>query len=113
MRMVISAGLLVLITTLAGWLGPKWSGLLSPFPIFTFVMATFAHNQGGPAAAWRMVRGVVAGVFAYLAFFLVIALLIERTSLWVVYPLAAVVALGVNALLLASLLRKQRMAALV
>ena len=54
MRILIATAILILITTAAGSMGPKWSGLLSPFPIFTFVMVTFAHSQGGSAAAWRV-----------------------------------------------------------
>jgi hypothetical protein len=108
LRMVIAAGLLLAITTAANSLGPKWSGLLSPFPIFTFVMATFSHYQGGASAAWKLIRGVVTGLFSYTAFFLVVALLVERTSLFLVYPLAACAALGVNGTSLALLIRNGR-----
>ena len=96
-RIVLATVLVLLITTGAGTLGPRWSGLLSPFPIFSFVMATFTHSQGGAAAVWRWIRGVLAGLFSYAAFFLVVALLVERTSLWVVYALAAASALSLNA----------------
>lgn len=106
LRMVIASTLLILITTGAASLGSKWSGLLSPFPIFTFVMATFTHHQGGAPAARRLIRGVVTGLFAYLAFFLVVTLLVERASLLIVYPLAAAAALVVNGLSLARLVHK-------
>jgi len=105
-RMILATLLLLLITTGASALGPKWSGLLSPFPVFTFVMATFTHSQGGAAAVWRWNRGVLAGLFSYTAFFLVVALLVEGTNLWVVYALAAASALGVNAVSLAFQIRK-------
>ncbi len=110
LRMVIATTLLVLITTGAGYLGPKWSGLLSPFPIFTFVMATFSHSQGGPAAAGRLIRGVLTGLFSYTAFFLVVGLLIQRDSLPVVYSLATLVALGINGVFLAVLIWRGRSA---
>ncbi len=97
LRMLVATALLLLITGAAGILGSKWSGLLSPFPVFTFVMATFSLSQGGTPAAWRLVRGVLSGLFSYLSFFIVVTLLIEHASLWVVYPLATCVALGVNA----------------
>jgi len=107
LRMVISAALLVLITTLAGTLGPKWSGLLSPFPIFTFVMAAFSHSQSGPLAARRVIHGVVSGLFAYLAFFLVVTLFIEHMNLVVVYFLSALVAVGLNGFWLFLLVTRQ------
>jgi hypothetical protein len=105
MRILIATSILILITTAAGSMGPKWSGLLSPFPIFTFVMVTFAHSQAGPAAAGRLIRGVLTGLFAYLAFFIVVTLLIEHGNEVAVYALATLAALGVNALSLLTLLR--------
>jgi hypothetical protein len=108
-RMVVATSLLVFITTEANNLGPKWSGLLSPFPIFTFVMATFSHYQSGAAAAWRLIRGVLTGLFSYTAFFLVVALLVDRTSLFLVYTLATTAALGVNGTSLAFLIRNSRL----
>lgn len=108
MRILIATTILVLITTAAGKLGSKWSGLLSPFPIFTFVMVTFAHSQGGAVAAGRLIRGVLTGLFAYLAFFIVVTLLIERTNEVAVYALAALAALGVNATSLLTLLHNSQ-----
>lgn len=98
LRMLIAASILVLITTGASFLGPKWSGLLSPFPVFTFVMAFFTHSQGGSAAVGRFIRGVMRGLFGYLLFFLVVSQLVSRVNLVVVYSLATAAALTVNGL---------------
>jgi hypothetical protein len=106
LRVIFATLLLLGITGAAGVLGPKWGGLLSPFPIFTFVMAVFSHRQGGPGAAVRLMRGVLSGLFAYLAFFLVVTLLVERQPLALVYLLAACAALGVNGLSLAILVHR-------
>jgi hypothetical protein len=106
LRAIVATTLVVSITTGAGALGSKWGGLLSPFPIFTFVMATFSHSQGGPAAAWRLIRGVLTGLFGYVAFFVVINLLVEQTNLAIVYSLATLAALGVNGLSLLFLVRR-------
>jgi hypothetical protein len=97
-RIVIATAILILITTAASLLGSKWSGLLSPFPVFTFVMVFFLHRQGGSASAGRFVRGVVRGLFGYLAFFLVISQLLTHDSLPLAYGLATLAALGVNGL---------------
>jgi hypothetical protein len=96
LRMFIASGLIITITTAASSLGPKWGGLLSPFPIFTFVMATFSHYQGGATAASRLIRGVLLGLFSYTAFFLVVALLVDRANLFIAYSLATVTALSVD-----------------
>ncbi len=96
LRMVLATAMLLFVTTAASALGPVWSGLLSPFPIFTFVMSTFAHSQSGASAAWRVIRGVLAGLFAYTAFFLVVGLLVLNASPVLTYALAACVALAIN-----------------
>ncbi len=106
-RIVIATSLLIAITTLAGALGPTWSGLLSPFPVFTFVMAIFSHSQGGPGAALRLVRGVLLGLFSYTTFFLVVGSLVGQASPLAVYPLATAAALAVNGLALVIMLKKQ------
>jgi hypothetical protein len=106
LRTLIATTMVVGITTGAGALGSKWGGLLSPFPVFTFVMATFSHSQGGPAAAWRLIRGVLSGLFGYVAFFIVVNLLVEQASLPVVYGLATLAALGTNGLSLLLLVRR-------
>jgi uncharacterized membrane protein (GlpM family) len=108
LRMVSATLILVLITTLAASLGPLWSGLLSPFPIFTLVLAIFSQAQSGVDAARRVVRGVVTGLFGYAAFFLVVGLLVPRLDLVLVYSLATVAALSVNAVSLFRLLRRRR-----
>jgi hypothetical protein len=108
LRMVVATTLLVLITSGASLLGPKWGGLLSPFPVFTFVMATFSHSQGGPSAAWRLIRGVLSGLFSYTAFFVVVGLMVESANLVLVYSLATLTALAVNGLSLAITLRAGR-----
>ncbi len=97
LRILTATTILVLITNLASALGPLWSGLLSPFPIFTFVQAIFSQSQKGTASAQHVVRGVVTGLFGYTAFFLVIGLLIVQSSIPLAYCLATLAALGVNA----------------
>ena len=99
-RMILATSLLLLLTAGANRLGSKWSGLLSPFPIFTFIMATFSHRQGGSAAAQRLIQGVSLGLFSYVAFFLVIRSFVERGNLVAVYTSATLVALLVNGALL-------------
>jgi hypothetical protein len=108
LRMVVATALVIVITATASNLGATWAGLLSPFPVFTFVMATFSHSQGGAAAVWRLIRGVLMGLFSYTAFFVVVTLLIERASLPLVYSLATLTALVVNGAALGVVLWRSR-----
>lgn len=106
LRIVAATGMVLLITAVASALGPTWSGLLSPFPVFSSVLAAFAHAMSGPDAAARLQRGVVMGVFSFAAFFLVVTLLVEAQSLALAYLCATGTALVVNGLSVVAVQRK-------
>ena len=72
-RMVAGAALVVAITGVARTLGPRLSGLLTPFPVAATVFTVFTHRFQGGAAAARLLRGLVAGCFTLAVFFLVVA----------------------------------------
>jgi hypothetical protein len=105
--MATATAIVLFITGAADSLGPKWSGLLSPFPVFACVMAIFSHTHGGSGAAHRLLRGVIVGSFAFASFFVVVGLAVEHLSLVLAYMLATSVALAVNGLSLVTLVRKQ------
>jgi hypothetical protein len=108
LRMATATAMVLFITGAANTLGPKWSGLLSPFPVFACVMAIFAHRNGGSGAAYRLLRGVIVGSFAFASFFVVVGLVVEHVSFALAYMLATGVALAVNGLSLITLMREQR-----
>jgi hypothetical protein len=91
LRMIIATAFVVLLTTLAPAFGPRLTGLLAPFPLFTATLAAFAHHQSGPAAAIRVLRGLMMGLFSYASFFFVLALLLVPAGI----ALAFVVAIAV------------------
>jgi hypothetical protein len=105
-RMATATAMVLLITGVASVVGAKWSGLLSPFPVFACVMAVFSHDNGGSYAAHRLLRGVVLGSFAFASFFVVVGLLVQRLSLLFAYALATAVALSVNGVSWVVILRK-------
>ena len=108
-RMVAATGMVLAITAAAATLGATWTGLLSPFPVFSSVLAAFAHLQSGPHAATRLQRGLVAGVFSFAAFFIVVSLLVEQKGAVATYAIASGVAIAVNAVGLVLLSRRERM----
>ena len=77
-RSVAALAMMLGITWLAGHVGAEWSGLLSPFPVFTMIMAIFGHRSGHPGQAVSYARGLTASLYGFAAFFLVIALAVER-----------------------------------
>jgi hypothetical protein len=46
-RMASAAAMVLAITECALFLGARWSGLLSPFPVFASIMAVFSHREVG------------------------------------------------------------------
>jgi hypothetical protein len=101
LRMAVAAGLVLLLTSVAAWLGPELSGLLSPVPAFALILAAFAHRSLGPGAAAQLLRAVVIGSFAFAAFFVVVGTGLTQLGMAVTYLLAALAALAVNGLALA------------
>ena len=55
-------------------LGPRLSGLIATFPVFGAVLGIFAMRLQGAAAARQVMRGVLAGLFSFAAFFLALGL---------------------------------------
>ena len=95
-RMVLATGLVLLLTGIAPRIGAHLSGLLSPFPIYAGVLAIFAHRQDGGAAANKVLRGLLLGLFAFASFFLVLALGLDRLGIGLSFALATLLALSVQ-----------------
>lgn len=96
MRLVIAAAFVLVQTGIAGWLGPQLSGLVIPFPIVVILLTAFAHRQYGVDGAVRVLRGFLVGMYAFAAFFVVLALRLESWGAWVAYPLALAVCVAIN-----------------
>jgi hypothetical protein len=72
-RAIATASLVLSLTGLAHLLGPKVSGLLTPFPVASTILVVFAHKEGGPVAVVGLLRGLLAGLQTFAAFCLVLA----------------------------------------
>jgi hypothetical protein len=96
-RMVVATGFVLLLTGAAPALGPRLTGLLAPFPLYGAVLAVFAHRLHGPEAAIAVLRGLLAGLFAFAGFFFVLAALIERAGIAPAFAAALGLTLAVQA----------------
>jgi hypothetical protein len=96
-RMVVATALVLALTTVAPFLGPRLSGILATFPVFGTVLAIFAHRQQGPAAARQVLTGLCAGLYGFAAFFLVLGLAIEKLGIAPGFLAAAAATLMVHA----------------
>jgi hypothetical protein len=97
-RMIVATSFVLLLTGVAGALGPHLSGLLTPFPIFVSVLAIFTAQVAGPVATVQLLRGVLLGLFACSLFFVVLALVLPLGGVGLTFPLAAAVTLAAQAL---------------
>ncbi len=77
-------------------LGPRLTGLLSPYPVFATVLAIFAHHLQGPRSAVSVMRGTLLGLFGFAGFFLVLSALIESAGIAPAFTAAVAVSLALQ-----------------
>jgi hypothetical protein len=80
-RMILATALVLAITAGASALGPRLSGLLATIPLYASILAGFGFQLVGPAAAIRVWRGLLFGLFGFGAFYLVLAASLEPLGL--------------------------------
>lgn len=95
-RMIVATLFVVGLTEISQALGPHVTGLLAPFPLYAMILAVFAHHFEGPAAAIRVLRGMLQGLFSFAVFFLIVAQFIERAGTGPAVLSAVVVALALQ-----------------
>jgi hypothetical protein len=93
LRMFVATTFVVILTAIASSLGPQLSGLLSTFPLYASILAVFTHRFQDAAAARRLLRGLITGIFTFAVFFFLIAALVERWGIVVTFGLATLIAL--------------------
>jgi hypothetical protein len=111
LRGLSALALVLAITAVAGSLGPKLSGLLTPFPVVATVLAVFTHVQHGERHLVRIMRGFSAGLFGYVLFCFVLAVSLRSAGVATSFLIALASALGAQALAMALHLRPARAAA--
>lgn len=102
-RAVSAVSVVLVVTTLADRLGPRFSGVLAAFPIALLIVLAFTHAQQGAGAAIRFLRGFIPGMSSTAAFCFAIALSAAPLGTAVAFPLAIVLAVVVQAAVLSAL----------
>ncbi len=95
-RMVLATSLVVAVTALASTLGPGPSGVATTFPLMSSLLAVCVHRADGAAAAIAVYRGLLAGLFALMAFATTLALVLSRLPVAAAFGLAAVLTLSIQ-----------------
>ena len=79
---MLSAALLVFaLTSAADRLGPSLSGILTPFPVATAILAGFTHAQRGSAACVEFLRAYIPGLCGFAIFCVVLATMLPVVSI--------------------------------
>jgi hypothetical protein len=81
-RLVATAVLVLVLTGLAGRLGPAWSGLLNAFPVLTTIIAVFSHAQRGAPAAAAFLNGYLQAIPGFGLFCTVLTIALGSLGLW-------------------------------
>jgi len=103
LRTISAAVLVFALTSLADRLGSNVSGVLTPFPVATAIVAGFTHAQRGSAAAVAFLRGFLPGLCSFAVFCFVLAVTLPSWPL----VLAVIAALGTQLALQALLLARR------
>lgn len=100
LRAASALALVLVLTTLAGQLGPGLSGLLAPFPIVASVLAAFTHAQHGTQELLRIMRGFLTGLAAYALFCFTLAETLGPLTIAEAFLLASAVAVATQSIAL-------------
>ena len=93
-RAVATALLVLGLTSAAAGLGPTLTGVLTPFPVSTTVLAAFVLALEGPVATDALLRGFLRGAFGFAAFCFLVAVLVVPLGVAAAFTLALLGALA-------------------
>ena len=96
LRMAAGAAMVLAVTAAAEGLGTTWTGLFSAFPVMSTVLAVFSQRANGPGFVVALLRAMIGGFYAYIAYCLAVSLLLESCGLAVTYTTAVVAAITVQ-----------------
>jgi len=96
-RALVATGVILALSAGATTIGARLTGLLAVYPLYSAVLAAFAHRLEGRAAAVGLLRGLLVGLFAFTAFYSVLALALARLSVGAAFACAIAAALTVQA----------------
>lgn len=96
LRMIVATFFVVILTQAADYLGPTWSGILTPFPIMTSTLAVFTHSQQGSNAAIRILYGLMLAGYGFVAFLVGVAWLVPQMPIASAYGILMVGTMVIN-----------------
>lgn len=76
LRVLASVVVLLLLTSVAEWLGPTRSGAFTAFPSALGILLAFTHAQQGSPGVIRFLHGFLPGMWSFALFCFVLALVV-------------------------------------
>jgi uncharacterized membrane protein (GlpM family) len=95
-RMAAGAALTVIVTALSSTVGPKWSGLLTVFPLLGIVLSVASHRAHGPDFVISLLRGMVWGRLSFAAFCLCLIFTLPLQTALTAFLEASIAAMAVQ-----------------
>jgi hypothetical protein len=97
LRMTLIAGIVISVTLIAPYAGPETSGVVASYPFMAIILTIFAHRMIGHEAAQQLMRGMVAALPGFAAFFFVLSLTLPRLHMFAAYGAAILCTLAIHA----------------
>jgi hypothetical protein len=88
LRILTSVTVVLVLTSLAPWLGPTRSGAFTAFPAALAVLLVFTHAQQGAPSVIRFLHGFLPGMWSFAVFCFVVALAVVPLGKWIAFALA-------------------------
>lgn len=105
LRVAVATAMVLLITAVAPWLGPKLSGFVATILVVAAVLAAAGHREHGAPGGIAVIRGLMLGQVSFLGFFTVVWTQLADLGIAVTF-LLALAAAGAIGLLVARVLRR-------
>lgn len=96
LRMLAGAVLTLAVTSLSAVIGASWSGLLAVFPLLGIVLAVFSQRACGAAFVVAMLRAMVSGLYSFVTFCFLLALLLQNRGIAASFVMAIMAAIAVQ-----------------
>jgi len=71
-RAVAAAGIILIVTGIAKWVGPNWSGILSAFPITLFPLILLVHVSYGKDQVHTIIKNFPLGLGALIVYVIIV-----------------------------------------
>lgn len=92
--------MVIALSAASAALGPRLTGLLTPFPVIASVLAAFTHATHGAGAVRRYADALVRGLPSFAAFTATIAWSVRDVGTGPAFAIATVVALASHVVLI-------------